>query len=133
RAEVRSDDELGVLASTFNNMTEELAERNDELKKEKNRVVDNVKELEKEIIHRKKAEEKIEKSLSTIIVGEKGELDSLGLVNFIVAVEDKIKNEFKAEVSLSLEELMSNEENHLNCIETFVEYMCSVLEDKINE
>ena len=99
----------------------------------KNKIVQVVYEAIDEVNLLLAEEEKIEKSLSTIIVGEKGELDSLGLVNFIVAVEDKIKNEFKAEVSLSLEELMSNEENHLNCIETFVEYMCSVLEDKINE
>ncbi|MEA3229620.1 MAG: histidine kinase dimerization/phosphoacceptor domain -containing protein [archaeon] len=62
RAEVKSDDELGILASTFNDMTEKLMERNDELKKEKNKVVEKFKELEKEIIHRKKAEKVLRES-----------------------------------------------------------------------
>ena len=38
---------------------------------------------------------KIKKSLDTVLFGQKGCLDSLGLVNLIVAVEQEIEEEFK--------------------------------------
>ncbi len=60
KAEVKSDDELGILASTFNNMTSELTERNSELKEEKNKVTRKVKELKNEICQRKKIEKNLQ-------------------------------------------------------------------------
>jgi light-regulated signal transduction histidine kinase (bacteriophytochrome) len=47
RLSVKSHDELGILALTFNDMTEELAEQNKQLKEEKQKVLDNIRELEK--------------------------------------------------------------------------------------
>jgi len=47
RLSVKSHDELGKLALTFNDTTEELAERNQQLKEEKQKVLDNIRELEK--------------------------------------------------------------------------------------
>jgi signal transduction histidine kinase len=47
RLSVNSHDELGRLAITFNDTTEELAERNQQLKEEKQKVLDNIRKLEK--------------------------------------------------------------------------------------
>ncbi|MBW2167256.1 MAG: hypothetical protein JRG74_14570 [Deltaproteobacteria bacterium] len=47
RLSVTSHDELGRLALTFNDTTKKLAERNQQLKEEKQKVLDNIKELEK--------------------------------------------------------------------------------------
>jgi len=47
RLSVKSHDELGRLALTFNDTTEELSERNQQLKDEKQKVLDNIRELEK--------------------------------------------------------------------------------------
>jgi len=47
RLSVKSHDELGRLALTFNDMTEELSERNQQLKEEKQKVLDNIRELGK--------------------------------------------------------------------------------------
>ncbi len=43
----KSHDELGRLALTFNDTTEKLAERNQQLKEEKQKVIDNISKLEK--------------------------------------------------------------------------------------
>jgi nitrate/nitrite-specific signal transduction histidine kinase len=47
RLDVRSNDELGILASAFNNMAEELEERDRQLENEKNRVLGANEELKR--------------------------------------------------------------------------------------
>jgi len=47
RLSVTSHDELGRLALTFNDTTKKLAERNQQLKEEKQKVLDNIRELKK--------------------------------------------------------------------------------------
>lgn len=61
RLSVKSHDELGRLALTFNDTTEELVERNQQLKEEKQKVLDNIRELEKQVAMRKQAEEELKK------------------------------------------------------------------------
>jgi acyl carrier protein len=39
------------------------------------------------------ADGRLEKSLQEVLVGEKSKLDSLGMVNFLVAVEEKLEAE----------------------------------------
>jgi len=58
---VKSHDELGRLALTFNDTTKELAERNKQLKEEKQKVLDNIRELEKQVAMRKQADEELKK------------------------------------------------------------------------
>ena len=47
RLSVKSQDELGRLALTFNDTADKLAERNQQLKEEKQKVLDNIRELKK--------------------------------------------------------------------------------------
>ena len=61
RLSVKSHDEIGRLALTFNDMAEELAERNQQLKEEKQKVLDNIRELEKQVAMRKQADEELQK------------------------------------------------------------------------
>ena len=61
RMSVKSHDELGRLALTFNDMTEKLSGRNQQLKEEKQKVLDNFRELEKQVAMRKQADEELKK------------------------------------------------------------------------
>jgi acyl carrier protein len=47
--------------------------------------------------------ERLEKSIDTTLFGESGKLDSLGLVNLIVAIEQKIEDEYGITVVLAEE------------------------------
>ncbi len=71
---------------------------------------------------------KLEKSLNTVIFGENGKLDSLGMVNFIVNLEDKIKEEFGFEIFLSDGKVISQENSPLRSIQALADYICSFKE-----
>ena len=47
------------------------------------------------------AEERLPKSPEVVLAGDAGRLDSLGLINFVVAAERRLRQEFQAEVSLT--------------------------------
>lgn len=61
RLSFKSDDELGSLALAFNDMAEKLDERNQQLKKEKQKVLDNIRELRKQVAMREQADEELQK------------------------------------------------------------------------
>lgn len=75
-------------------------------------------------------EMKLDKSLNTVILGENGKLDSLGMVNFIVAMEDKIKESFGFEISLSDEKVIAEKNSPLSTVQTLSDYICSFQEEK---
>ena len=74
------------------------------------------------------SDEKIGKSLDTFLFGEDGALDSIGLVNFIVAVELKVKEVFEASISIADEKAVSQKNSPFRTIGTLVDYVTSLLE-----
>ena len=73
-------------------------------------------------------DEHIIKSLDSVIYGSNGQLDSLGLVNFVVAVEQKIEDVFEKSINLADDKAMSERNSPFQTIETFVNYIYDVLE-----
>ena len=65
-------------------------------------------------------DEHIIKSLDSVIYGSNGQLDSLGLVNFVVAVEQKIEDVFEKSINLADDKAMSEKNSPFQTIETFV-------------
>ena len=66
RLDIRSNDELGILASAFNDMAGELGERKRQLDEEKNKVLDKVEELEEQITRRETAEEALKRTVTDL-------------------------------------------------------------------
>ena len=56
-----------------------------------------------EVNERLSGEEQLEKSINTALYGESGKLDSLGLVNLIVTIEQKVDEEYGITVVLAEE------------------------------
>jgi D-alanine--poly(phosphoribitol) ligase subunit 2 len=73
-------------------------------------------------------DDQIIKSLDSVIYGSNGQLDSLGLVNFVVAVEQKIEDVFEKSINLTDDKAMSEKNSPFQTIETFVNYIYDVLE-----
>jgi acyl carrier protein len=73
-------------------------------------------------------EAQLEKSEETALMGELSELDSLGLVNLIAAVEQKIEEEFHVLVNLADDEAMSLKANPFATVGTLTEYIATLLE-----
>jgi len=78
-------------------------------------------------------EEKIEKSLETGLFGANSNLDSLGLVNLIVAIEQNIDDEFGVTISLADEKAMSQKNSPFRTIGTLIDYTQILLEEKLND
>jgi acyl carrier protein len=75
--------------------------------------------------------EKIGTSVDTILFGENGALDSIGLVNFIVEVEQKIGEVFETSVLIADEKAVSQKNSPFRTIGTLVDYLTLLLEKKI--
>ena len=66
---------------------------------------------------------KIENSLDTGIFGDKGSLDSLGLVNFIVALQEIVLDELEVEIMLADEKTLCQENSPFRTVAALADYM----------
>lgn len=57
----------------------------------------------------KTPDQKLEKSLNTVLFGSSSALDSLGLINFIVAVEEQIESAFGETIVLADDRALSQD------------------------
>lgn len=68
------------------------------------------------------------KSLDTGVVGGDGNLDSVGIVSLIVAVEGAVEDEFGATIALADENAASPEKTPFKTIATLVDHVTRLLE-----
>jgi len=66
----------------------------------------------------------IELSEGTILLGRQSKLDSLDLVTFFVDLEQRIKSEFNATISLTDEKAMFQKESPFETIRSLTAYIC---------
>ena len=66
---------------------------------------------------------KLEKSLETSLFGSESNLDSLGLLNFLVEVESIIKKNIDQDICVINELLFLDENNPYDNVETLSEYI----------
>ncbi|MBA7642534.1 hypothetical protein ES703_50229 [subsurface metagenome] len=68
-------------------------------------------------------ESQIERSTGTVLSGEGGQLDSLGIINFIIAVEQKVEDEFHTVIMLTDDMLLSAADGPLRTIDTLADFL----------
>lgn len=66
---------------------------------------------------------KLEKSLKTSLFGNESNLDSLGLVNFLVEVENTIKINIDQDICVINEEFFLDENGPYDNVETLLDYI----------
>ena len=76
--------------------------------------------------------QRLVKSGETLLTGNDSALDSLGLVNLIVAVERGVEEKFGASITLVSQESMSLKDSPFHSVEALVDYTQSLLEKKMN-
>jgi D-alanine--poly(phosphoribitol) ligase subunit 2 len=72
------------------------------------------------------------KSPETVLFGQSGQLDSLGLVSLIVAVEQHVQAEFGSDVTLADERALSQKNSPFRTIATLAAYIPSLLDEHDN-
>lgn len=65
----------------------------------------------------------MDRTLDTVLIGKSSKLDSLGLVLLIVALEQKIEDEYAVAVVLSDDKAMSLDESPFRTIETLAKHI----------
>lgn len=68
-------------------------------------------------------------SLDTVLYGTNGKLDSLGLVNLILATEEEIEERFDTLISIADERAMSQLNSPFKTVGTLVDYIDELLKD----
>ena len=78
-------------------------------------------------------EEYIEKHDGTALFGSGSKLDSLDLINLVVAVEQNIEDEFDVTITLADERAMSQETSPFKTVGTLTDYIEMILEEKLDD
>ena len=84
-------------------------------------TVDNINQMQPK-------DKQIEKSPDTYLFGRLGKLDSLGLVNLIIELEQNIHDEFGIQVSLAEDETNFQDNSPFETIASLVYYVSSIIE-----
>ncbi|MCP4050885.1 MAG: acyl carrier protein [bacterium] len=72
----------------------------------------------------------VNKSKDMVLFGNKGLLDSLGLVTLVVSVEQNLQEQLDISVTLADEKAMSQQVSPFKTIDTLAEYIIKLVEDK---
>ena len=72
------------------------------------------------------AARRLPKKPDTIVVGPGGHLDSLGLVTFVVALEEKLGDELSRSVQLLDESVLSNADGPFHTVSSLTEYLLTL-------
>jgi len=78
-------------------------------------------------------EQKLEKSFDTVLFGNRGKLDSLGLVSLVTTVEQKIEEKFGISATLLENIDLLENDNPFESVTSLAGYIASVLEKKAIE
>ena len=76
--------------------------------------------------------EKINRSVDTILVGQGGQLDSLGLVQLIVSVEQKVNQTFDVLISIVDDKAFSQNHSPFRTIGTLINFVTGKVTDENN-
>ena len=98
-------------------------------KKIKQAIFNSIEEINQQL----EKEDELENSVDTILFGEGGKLDSLGLINLVVAVEQNIEDEFDVTITLADERAMSQENSPFMNVGSLVEYIGILLNEKLDD
>jgi hypothetical protein len=85
-----------------------------------------------DLVNKQMARDKqLEKLPDTLLIGEKSKLDSLSLINFILAVEQTVEQEFQVAIVLTEnEDLIFSADGPFKTIKTLGEYIAEHLKKK---
>lgn len=75
-------------------------------------------------------DQRLEKAPTTALYGDEGKLDSLSLVNFIVALEQKLHDEFGFPLTLATEKAMSQQHSPFRTVQSLINYIIELLGEK---
>ena len=89
----------------------------------KDKIIESIYNSIEELNRQLPEDKHLEKSVGTDLFGIKGRLDSLGLVNLLVIVEENIQDEFDISLTIADERAMSQKQSPFKNIGTLANYI----------
>ena len=96
-------------------------------------ILDSIYDTIDEINLQDDQEQKLEKSHSTILLGKGSKLDSLGLVNFIVSLEENLEDNLDLELTLADQRAMNQDSSPFSSVKSLSEYILKLATESFNE
>ena len=90
-----------------------------------NLIINAVKEINEQLPQ----EQQLAKSTKTVLFGKDGRLDSLGLVNLLVIIEQNIEDEFDVSITIADEKAMSQKHSPFRDVGALVDYINMLLKE----
>ena len=78
-------------------------------------------------------DEQLIKSPDTVLYGESSSIDSIGLINIIVTVEQNIEDDLEKSITLADQKAMSQKQSPFKTVESLAKYIQILIEEKKNE
>lgn len=75
---------------------------------------------------------KVEQSLSTVLFGAGGRLDSLALANLIVIAEKKLEESFRFQFDLTRDDPFSSGTEHFQTVQSLVAYISYLVQQRFS-
>ena len=91
------------------------------------KVAETLLEVVDDLNRRLASDQRLERSTATVLSGENSRLDSLGLINFIVAVEQAIEDKFESTVSLTDDILLAATDGPLHTVGSLAGFIADQL------
>jgi acyl carrier protein len=76
-------------------------------------------------------ERRLDKSLETVLFGKQGKLDSIGLVHFIVEVEERLREDLGVSITVADERAMSAESSPFRSISSLARYITQLVASEV--
>lgn len=95
---------------------------------DRKRLMDAVYEAVDELNGMRSPDKQVPKSPETILSGPGAVLDSLGLVNLVVAIEEKVEDGLGVTINLADQKAVSEKYNPFRTLGTLIDYAGSLLE-----
>ena len=78
------------------------------------------------------ADQQLAKTETMVLVGPEGVLDSLGLVNLIALLEQRVERDFHTSISLIDDDLLSDASKHFADVASLTRYLASILGNPVD-
>lgn len=97
---------------------------------QRDKVLKSIYEAVDEVNEQLPEERTLEKSPDTVLLGEAGRLESIELVNILVATESNVEDAFGVPISVTDERAISEKNSPFKTIESLCDFISNLLEEK---
>jgi acyl carrier protein len=99
---------------------------------ERDKILKSIYDAVDEVNEQLPEDQTLEKSPDTVLMGESGKLESIDLVNILIATEENVEETFGVPISITDERAVSEENSPFKTIDTLCGFISNLLKENSN-